>query len=166
MDSHLWLMAAGNGRVFHAGPGFNMHWITTSGNGLVTPVGRRGDDEFSINGNAVMFDTGKVLKVGGAAGYDGIVSNANSYVIELGAEVNVRKLQPMAYRRAFHNSVVLPNGQVVIIGGATVAVGFSDNNSVLAPELFDPVAETFTTLPPMAVPRNYHSVALLLPDGR
>ena len=28
------------------------------------------------------------------------------------------------------------------------------------------MTETFTLLPPMAVPRNYHSVALLLPDAR
>ena len=64
------------------------------------------------------------------------------------------------------NCVVLPNGQVVLIGGQTYAVGFSDSNSVLVPELFDPVTETFTPLPPIAAPRNYHSVALLLPDGR
>ncbi len=166
MDSHLWLLQTGNGQVFHAGPGFNMNWVDTRGNGRVTPIGRRGDDEFSINGNAVMFDKGKVLKIGGAPGYDGVNSNANSYVIELGVDVNVRKISPMAYRRAFHNSVVLPNGQVVVIGGATVAVGFSDNNSVLAPELFDPVTESFTVLPAMAVPRNYHSIALLLPDAR
>jgi YVTN family beta-propeller protein len=166
MDSHLWLLQAGNGRVFHAGPGFNMNWVDTDGNGRVTPAGRRGDDEFSINGNAVMFDIGRVLKVGGAAGYEGIPSNANSYVIELGATATVRKVQSMAYRRAFQNSVVLPNGQVVVIGGATVAVGFSDSYSVLAPEIFDPVTETFTALAPMSVPRNYHSIALLLADGR
>ncbi len=166
MDSHLWLLPTGNGRVFHAGPGFNMNWIDTDGNGRVTAAIRRGDDEFSINGSAVMYDVGRILKVGGAAGYDGITSNSNSYVIELGADVTVRKVQSMAYRRAFHNSVVLPNGQVIVIGGATVAVGFSDNNAVLAPELFDPVTETFVALPPMNVPRNYHSIALLLPDGR
>src|SRR5438270_10185625 len=37
MDSHLWLIQAGNGRVFHAGPGFNMNWIDTNGDGQVTP---------------------------------------------------------------------------------------------------------------------------------
>jgi YVTN family beta-propeller protein len=165
-DSHLWLLPAGNGRVFHAGPGINMNWIDTAGSGRVLPLGRRSDDEFSINGGAFMYDYGRILKVGGGPGYDSVNSNANSYVIELGAGVEVRKIQSMAYRRAFHNGVVLPNGQVVVIGGATFAVGFSDNNAVLAPELFDPITETFAVLPPMNVPRNYHSVALLLPDGR
>ncbi|HWO09269.1 MAG TPA: galactose oxidase-like domain-containing protein, partial [Polyangiaceae bacterium] len=166
MDSHFWLFAAGNGRIFHAGPGVEMHYIDTQGNGSVTAVGPRGDDEFSINGAAVMFDTGKILKTGGAPGYEGIQANSNSYVIELGTEVTVRKLQSMAYRRAFNNLVVLPNGQVVVLGGMTVAFGFSDANSVLAPEIFDPVTETFTALPAMSVPRNYHSIGLLLADGR
>ena len=33
-------------------------------------------------------------------------------------------------------------------------------------EIWDPETEEFTTLAAMAVPRTYHSVALLLPDGR
>ena len=53
-----------------------------------------------------------------------------------------------------------------MIGGQTLGRIFSDDNSVLIPELWDPVTETFTPLPPMAVARNYHSVALLLPDAR
>lgn len=139
MDSHFMLLPAGNGRVFHAGPGVNMHWIATEGAGAVTPAGPRGDDEFSISGNAVMYEQGKILKVGGSPAYVNVNANANSYVIDVNAGVTVRKLAPMAYRRAFHNSVVLPNGQVLVVGGQTYAVDFSDNNSVLVPELFDPV---------------------------
>ncbi len=71
-DSHFWLLPAGNGKVFHAGPGFTMHWIDTRGNGSVTSAGPRGDDEFSINGNVTMYDIGRILKNGGAAGYDSI----------------------------------------------------------------------------------------------
>jgi galactose oxidase len=45
-------------------------------------------------------------------------------------------------------------------------VPFSDGQSVMHPELWDPATEEFTTMAAMTVPRNYHSVALLLPDGR
>jgi YVTN family beta-propeller protein len=167
MDSHFWLLPSGNGRVLHAGPGKAMNWIDTRGNGRVSAAGTRGDDEFSISGNTVMFDAGKILKTGGGPGYDSVNANANSYVIDTttGSAV-VRKINSMAYRRAFQNSVVLPNGQVVIVGGQTFAVGFSDANSVLVPELFDPVTEAFVPMAPIAVPRNYHSFAVLLPDGR
>jgi len=36
----------------------------------------------------------------------------------------------------------------------------------LSAEIWDPVTETWTTLPAMQVTRGYHSTALLLPDGR
>jgi hypothetical protein len=85
MDSHLWMLSMGNGRVLHAGPGMEMHWIDTAGDGRVSSIGPRGDDEFSINGNAVMYDIGKILKVGGAPGYEGVPANANAYIIEAGA---------------------------------------------------------------------------------
>ncbi len=166
-DSHLWLLPTGNGQVLHAGPGRQMNWIDTRGAGRVRPAGPRGDDAFSISGNTVMFDTGKILKVGGGPGYSGVQANANSYLIDASNGIaNVRRIASMAYPRAFQNAVVLPNGQVIIIGGQTFPVNFSDDNSVLLPELFDPASESFTQLPAIAVGRNYHSIALLLPDGR
>ena len=165
-DNHMWLLPTGNGQVLHAGPSAKMHWIDTRGNGNVRSAGTRGDDPYSMSGNTVMYDIGKILKVGGSPAYQDANATANSYVIDANAGVQVRKIAPMAYARAFHNSVVLPNGQVVVIGGQTLPVPFSDNTAVLVPELFDPVTETFTPLPPMTVPRTYHSVALLLPDGR
>ena len=165
-DNHMWLIPAGNGQVFHAGPSVNMNWIETAGAGSSRTAGLRGDDVASMSGNAVMYDIGKVLKVGGSPAYQDVNATSGSYAIDIAAGVKVRKLAPMAYARAFHNSVVLPNGQVMVLGGQSFPVPFSDNTSVLAPELWDPTTETFTILAPMAVPRNYHSVALLLPDAR
>jgi YVTN family beta-propeller protein len=165
-DSHMWLIPTANGRVLYAGPSVNMQWISTTGDGAVQAAGVRGDDTFSVNGTAVMYDTGKILKLGGAAGYEGFDANANAFVIDTNGGFAVRRVASMAYRRAFHNSVVLPTGQVVVIGGQTFEQAFTDNNSVLAPEIFDPETETFTTMPAMTVPRNYHSIGLLLPDGR
>ena len=36
----------------------------------------------------------------------------------------------------------------------------------MAPEIWNPATGKWTTLAPMAIPRTYHSVALLLPDAR
>lgn len=72
----------------------------------------------------------------------------------------------MEHARAFSNSVVLPDGKVAVFGGQAYPVPFSDATSVLAPELWDPATGRFTPLATMAIPRNYHSVANLLPDGR
>jgi galactose oxidase len=170
-DNHLWLFAQKNGWVFHAGPTVAMHWIDTNGNGAVNDAGPRGDDAYSINGNAILFDRGRILKVGGAPSYNGgKPANDNAYVIDIRngptAPVTVRKLAPMVFARAFSNSVVLPNGQVVIVGGMNVGRTFTDSWAVFMAELWDPQTEKFTRLSAMQTPRNYHSVAILLLDGR
>jgi galactose oxidase len=53
----------------------------------------------------------------------------------------------------------------LITGGQGWAQGFTDLNPIFAPELFDPATRTFTELSPEAIPRNYHSVSILLVDG-
>ncbi len=165
-DNHLWLFATGDNRVFHAGPSVNMNWITTGGVGSVRAAGARGGDSYSQNGNAAMYDINRLLKTGGAPAYEGANATRASYRIALGAEATSLRLADMAYPRAFHNSVVLPNGQVVIVGGQTFPVPFSDNTTILVPELWDPVTREFSPMPAIQVPRNYHSVALLMTDGR
>ena len=72
----------------------------------------------------------------------------------------------MNFPRALSNSVPLPNGHVLVIGGNTVAKIFSDQGSVLPAEIYDPGADTWTTVDSITIPRNYHSTALLLKDGR
>ena len=172
-DDHPWLFAAPNGRVFHAGPSPLMNWIDTTGVGSITPAGNRADDPYSINGIAVMYQPGKILKTGGAPSYTAAAATASTYAIDItagladpAAPVTVRKLPPMAYPRAYANGVLLPGGKVLVIGGQSNALQFTDDTSVLTPELWDPATEGFTVLAPMQTPRNYHSVALLLPDGR
>lgn len=169
-DNHMWLFGAADGWVFHAGPSAAMHWIDTRGAGAIVQAGLRSDDPYAMTASAVMYDAGKILKLGGAPNHDSGDAFKTAYVIDISAgppkAPTVRKVAPMAYGRTFVNSVALPNGEVVVIGGQTYPKGFSDDFSVLAAELWSPVTERFVTLPPMQKARNYHSIALLLPDGR
>ncbi|WP_345813111.1 RICIN domain-containing protein [Paraburkholderia sp. PREW-6R] len=166
-DNHAWLFAVANGRVFHAGPSKAMHWFDTAGNGSVTAAGNRGTDNDAMNGNAVMYDVGKILAVGGAPSYDSSNATSDATLIDISTGVaTTTTLAPMSYQRAFSNSVVLPNGQVVVLGGQSFALPFSDDTAVLTPELWDPTTRAFSPLNPQAVPRVYHSFGLLLPDGR
>ena len=171
-DNHPWLFAAPNGRVFHAGPSPLMNWIDTAGDGSITAAGNRGDDAYSINGVAVMYQPGKIFKTGGQPSYSDANATANSYVIDIAASiadpaapVSVRAVTPMTYARGYANGVVLPGGKVLIVGGQTHGTSFNDDTSVMTPELWDPATERFSLLAPMDTPRNYHSVALLLPDA-
>lgn len=165
-DNHPWLFGVGNRRVFHAGPSKQMNWFETDNTGSSASAGNRGDDDHSMNGNAVLYDKGKILKIGGAPAYNNAYATPNAYVININNGVNVRKTASLAYGRIFSTSVVLPNGEVVVTGGQAYSEPFTDQQSVLATELWNPLSETFTTLAPMSIPRNYHSVALLMPDGR
>jgi galactose oxidase len=100
-------------------------------------------------------------QVGGSPDYQDSYATTNAHLITIGTPgttPTVQTLTSMHYARAFANGVVLPNGKVFITGGQTYAVPFTDTNSILTPELWDPVAQTFTVLPPHLVPRNYHSI--------
>jgi galactose oxidase len=167
-DNHGWFIATSGGEVLQAGPSKQMNWITTTGAGSITPAGNRGSSGDAMNGNAVYYDTNKVITMGGSPSYQNSTATNQAYQIQInanGTNPTVTQSGSMTYPRAFANSVVLPNGQVVTMGGETYAVPFSDANSVLNPELWDPTTGTFTVMSPQAEPRNYHSVAILLPDG-
>jgi galactose oxidase len=166
-DNHAWLFAASGGRIFHAGPSRRMNWFGTGATGSVTNAGNRGNDGDAMNGNAVMFRANQILTTGGAPNYDSIDATRNAHVIDIGTTpVTVRQVASMAYARAYHNSVPLPDGRVLVVGGQSYPVPFSDDRAVLVPELWNPNTEQFAAVAPMAVPRTYHSVAILLPDGR
>lgn len=170
-DSHFWMFAQKNGYVFKAGPTQSMHWIDTSGDGRLIPVGNRGDDTFAMNGNAVMYDVGKILTVGGAKQYlDGTPASDAAFTIDInagpGSTPVVQRQASLAIARTFSNAVVLPSGEVVVVGGLNHAVTYSDDGSVMVPEIWSPKTGKFSRLAAMTVPRNYHSIALLLPDGR
>jgi galactose oxidase len=165
-DNHAWLFAAAGGKVFHAGPSARMNWIETAGRGKVVDAGTRGDSRDAMNGNAVMYDIGKILTVGGAPAYEKADATKAAHAVDItGRTPSVRRTSDMAAARAYSNSVVLPDGTVVVIGGQSYPVPFSDQTSVLVPELWNPATGRFTALAAMATPRNYHSVANLLPDG-
>jgi hypothetical protein len=68
-------------------------------------------------------------------------------------------------------AVLLPTGEVGVFGGVSLTVGpqgeqLFDANAVRVAELFNPETSLWSQLAGAAVTRNYHSVALLLPDGR
>jgi hypothetical protein len=80
-----------------------------------------------------------------------------------------RLAAPMNEPRWHHNGVLLPDGNVLAVGGGlydNVVIHGQPNVPVMSAELYDPTADTWTTLAEMQVPRMYHSTAALLPDGR
>ncbi|KAL3418568.1 galactose oxidase [Phlyctema vagabunda] len=169
-DNHAWLFGWKNGYAFQAGPSKAMNWYSTTGSGSQSAAGIRSTDTDAMNGNAIMYDAvnGKILAVGGSPSYQDSQATNNANIITItDPKINatVEAIGAMSYRRAFASGVVLPDGKVFITGGQTYALPFSDDTAIMNPELWDPSTKAFTTLPPHTVPRTYHSIALLLPDG-
>ncbi|KAN0068720.1 copper radical oxidase [Elaphomyces granulatus] len=171
-DNHGWLFGWKEGSVFQAGPSRAMNWYGTSGTGSTTPAGTRGSDSDAMCGIAVMYDAvaGKILTTGGSPSYNsaGVPATKNANIITIGAPfttVNTEQINSMSEARSFANAVVLPDGKVFITGGQTLPQPFSDADSSMDPELWDPTTTKFVKMATLPTPRNYHSVALLMPDA-
>jgi hypothetical protein len=121
-------------------------------------------------GSSAMYDTGKVIKAGSDYGPDVTVSTpsaATAYTTDLGqATPTWTQTGSMAYPRSYLNLTPLPDGTVLATGGGTTTDSTNLNNGVLPAENWDPATGQWTTWASMAVPRLYHSIAMLLPDGR
>jgi hypothetical protein len=72
----------------------------------------------------------------------------------------------MSIQRRQLNATLLPDGKVLVTGGSNAA-GFDEpSGAVLYAEMWDPTTETWSTMASHTRYRGYHSIALLLPDGR
>jgi hypothetical protein len=102
----------------------------------------------------------KVLILGG-----GNPATATTETIDLSAATPKWVSGPnMSAQRIEMNATLLPNGKVLALGGS-----FNDEDATTAAlnaDLYDPNANTFSSAGTEAFMRLYHSVSLLLPDGR
>jgi hypothetical protein len=103
----------------------------------------------------------KVMTLGGA-GPGGPVPDVNLVDLSVAAPAYVAG-PPMAHRRTMQNAVVLPDRTVFVSGGGLEE---DPSKAELRSEIYDPAANAWRPGATALVPRLYHSVALLLPDGR
>ena len=171
---HPFLLMAPDGRLIHFGPTDTMHWVSLDGTGSVNNTGTFvPGSHYPKEGSWVMYDEGKILVAGGGANTTASADDTTTGTsTTLAYTVDVRTGTPvvtptisMSFARQFANAVILPNGEVLVMGGNN-GVKFSDTASVLTPEIWNPASGQWRVAADMAVPRNYHSLALLLPDGR
>ena len=162
-----YLHLAPNGQIFHSGPTTQMNWLNPTGNGIIASAGLT-NTWYPKYSSAVMYDEGKILVAGGAVNSSDTAPGSNkAMVIDLnGATATKSDIAPMTYARKFNNAVLLPTGEVMVVGGNTSGTEFSDSGTILTPEIWNPGTQTWRPVANHTVPRNYHSVALLMTDGR
>ena len=164
------LHLAPNGRLIHTAPSPNLSWIDVSGTGSSQFAGQVPTNEEHFNGASVNYDVGKVITTGGNRGVNGSQGPGYSqrgFVVNVnGATPVVQRISDMNYRRSFHNPVLLPTGEVAMIGGASEKGGGTDEGAVYNSEIWNPETDTWRLTARMNVARGYHSTALLMTDGR
>ncbi|MGA9544614.1 MAG: galactose oxidase-like domain-containing protein, partial [Candidatus Sulfotelmatobacter sp.] len=150
---------APNGTLFNASP--VSRYLNTDGTGSWT-IGPSMEYQFRGYGPSVMYNNGQIMLTGGGVG-----PTATAEVINLNDRIPTWSYTgTMAYARRHANATLLPDGTVLVTGG-TSGVPFDDNtNPVYPAELWNPATGTWSMLASLSVYRGYHSVALLLPDGR
>lgn len=152
---------APNGTLFYAGQGQVTRYLNTDGTGSWTigPSSLYGIRDY---GPSVMYDNGKILLAGG-----GTPPTATAEVINLNDPVPTwRYTGTMANERRQNNATLLPDGTVLVTGGSSGAAFDDYTHPVLPAELWNPATGTWSTMASLSTYRGYHSVALLLPDGR
>lgn len=160
LQLYPWMILAPNARVFNAGPDQATRYLATANAGAWYG-GPSSNFGFRDYGSTVMYDDGKVLIAGG-----GPPTNS-AEVINLSRDNPAwRFVGGMAFTRRQMNMTLLADGQVLVTGG-TSGGGFTNAvGSVHNAEIWNPDTEGWSVMSAMQTRRLYHSMALLLPDGR
>jgi hypothetical protein len=153
-----------SGKVFTIGPSEDQSFYLDVNNQTWTPVGSSG----LLNGSSDMYRPGKILYTGGASDVNTTQpAKANAAVIDLNsANPSWQPAAPMANARIYHTLTTLADGQVLAVGGESTSNQDVVTSGVLPAEIWNPDTGVWSTVAPMAAARNYHSTAVLMPDGR
>jgi Domain of unknown function (DUF1929) len=192
------LHVAPNGNLFQSGPQPRLKEVSIGGSSVTvtSSIGLPASHaKMRTWGSSIMFDEGKILVSGGSV-VRGAGAISTAMVLDINTDVKLQLTPDMRFRRAHHNAVVLPTGDVLVVGGNNSGKqftdgspldsdGFLDNDpnqpssnanyrwasdiwteTVFTPELYSPDKNSWRDLSDMKEPRNYHSVGILLQDGR
>jgi hypothetical protein len=116
---------------------------------------------------ATALTDGRALVAGGFVG--GQATGSAILVQESDGLVTYEPLaSALRHPRAGHTATVLPDGRVLVLGGATRDPATEAADFVSQPELFDPATELFAEVPQSGAPlRRYdHAAVALEDDGR
>jgi FtsP/CotA-like multicopper oxidase with cupredoxin domain len=164
---HLFLLR--NGRIFYSGgqmggTGVPPGLIALPGNSF-TPIGLPADFD---GGNrdqsfSVLLPPAQDQKVMICGGGGTVTNKAHIADLSVPSPAYVGTA-PLHFARMHALGVLLPDRTVLITGGSIM--GEDVSTAVLDSEIYNPAAGTWTVAARTTVPRVYHGVALLLPDGR
>jgi len=161
-----WLHVLPDGRVFMSGANVSSSIFSPTTRSWTTDVATMNYPRPRIYGSSVL------LPLSAADGWRARVmimggdnpSTDSVEIIDLSQpNPRWRTVAAMSGPRLQMDAVILPTGKILALGGS--ALDKTASTATLTSDLFDPASETWTPAGTMNMPRLYHSVALLLPDG-
>ncbi len=105
----------------------------------------------------------QMVVYGGKNKFAGTTTSFSTKIDLSAATPTFTALRPMPQARTDMNSVLLPDGTILVVGGNQVDQFTAPTLQSL---LYNPANDTWTPLASQALRRAYHSTAILLPDGR
>jgi len=157
---YQWLQQTPEGSVISFGPSDLILDIDTSDSGSYSPLAGRDGVEARDYGSYAMYDVGKILVSGGEQGLSSAV------IIDTATKQTV-DTSPMIYGRRQHNLTLLADGSVLVTGGNSDGAEFySPSAPVFEAEIWNPDTGVWREVNTTPTDRQYHSIALLLPDGQ
>ena len=156
-----------NGTVFYSGSGRGSRIFNPSTNAWSPVVATTNYTSSRTYGTSVLLPLSpadgyrsRVMILGG-----GNPATATTEIIEpLASSPAWQYGPPMSQSRIQMNATILPNGKVLAVGGS-----LNDEDAQTASlnaDIYDPGTNSFSPGAPNMFPRLYHSVSLLLSDGR
>jgi N-acetylneuraminic acid mutarotase len=150
----------GNGKVLVAGGcGFLAAELYDPAAGAWTPGGPLGNAR--QNHTATLLGSGKVLVAGGSIGNSSQSFSLSSAELYDPAIATWTVTSSLNKSRCHHTASLLPNGKVLVAGGAD----FTNSNNLASAELYDPATGAWTPANSLIVGVSYHT-ATLLPNGK
>lgn len=134
-----------------------------------TPVDGLRDPNLTETSTSVLLPPAqdqRVMVLGGGGIDDSAESTARTDIVDLRSpHPHFTPGADLAEPTRYLSAVILPDDTVLTTGGSRDYRGRGDSNNHIA-RIYDPATNTFRAAAPPQVGRNYHSEALLLPDGR
>jgi galactose oxidase-like protein/glyoxal oxidase-like protein/PKD domain-containing protein/Big-like domain-containing protein len=161
-----WLHLLPDGRVFQSGASIASQIFNPSTGQWQTNVATMNYPRDRTYGSSVLLPLSaadnwrpRIMVMGGDN-----PATATAEIIDL-SQANPRwqTTNSMSAPRIQMDAVILPTGKVLALGGS--AQNNTASTASLNADLFDPATGTWSPAGTMNLPRMYHSVALLLPDG-
>jgi hypothetical protein len=171
MYAHLFLLR--DGRIFYAGGQLGSNkglapCIWDMGTNTTTGVGGLTNTSLRNQAASVLLPPAqaqRVMIIGGGPSSGTSQATSDCNIVDLSTTTPAyQRADSLNKARMHHNAVLLPDRTVFVCGGSNIQE--DTTAAVLTAEIYNPATNTWTEVTASTIPRVYHSVALLLPDGR